>query len=383
MFDPLFSFAVDVMTVFGSLVLALGILARLPRNPHAWLVGAILLGNACAVLLGRYQYGFWIPEPYRIDVSSWEPLLNIGRNLTPALFMVLCHSLFQERRVPRVLLALVGLQVLLEEPIHLLVGNDTPAQRLLTEAMPGLLQAVFISLAVYWTLLGWKVDLVASRRRMRVIVLAVIGGLLLSSVLLQRVIIPFNSVANFYASEILGLMDAAVIGALLLSLLSVANLEKYLNPGREPTRPRSAPAPGRDDEAADQTAAEAARLEHLMTVERVYTRPGLSVAHLADRMGLPEYRLRRLIHEELGCRNFNVFLHRYRVAEACRALKDPEQRRTPILTIALGVGYQSINTFNRGFREVMGITPSAYRSGEVEDTDPGSAPIPPKSLPES
>ena len=37
-------------------------------------------------------------------------------------------------------------------------------------------------------------------------------------------------------------------------------------------------------------------------------------------------------------------------------------RLIPILSIALSTGYQSINTFNRGFRDVMGMTPSAYRA---------------------
>jgi len=47
-------------------------------------------------------------------------------------------------------------------------------------------------------------------------------------------------------------------------------------------------------------------------------------------------------------------------------------RRTPILTIALSVGYQSINTFNRGFRDIMDMTPSEYRS--LEDAPLPSAP---------
>ena len=65
----------------------------------------------------------------------------------------------------------------------------------------------------------------------------------------------------------------------------------------------------------------------------------------------------------MGYRNFNAFLHAYRIRDACAQLLDPNFARTPILTIALDVGYQSLNTFNRGFRETMGVTPSAYRAG--------------------
>ncbi|MXY51664.1 MAG: helix-turn-helix transcriptional regulator [Gammaproteobacteria bacterium] len=95
------------------------------------------------------------------------------------------------------------------------------------------------------------------------------------------------------------------------------------------------------------------------------TRQTLFRASLADELRLPEYRLRKLIHEEMGFRNFNVFLHHYRLREACGMLSDRRQARTPILTIALTVGYQSINTFNRAFRQTLGETPSAFRARSV------------------
>ena len=63
-------------------------------------------------------------------------------------------------------------------------------------------------------------------------------------------------------------------------------------------------------------------------------------------MAIPEYRLRRVIHEGLKYRNFNALLHRYRIEEACALLADRQQRHLPILTIALTVGYNSINPFN-------------------------------------
>ena len=98
----------------------------------------------------------------------------------------------------------------------------------------------------------------------------------------------------------------------------------------------------------------------------------MSLTGLARRVVVPEYRLRRLIHERLGFRNFNAFLHAHRVAEVAAALEDPANRRTPILTLALDAGYQSVNTFNRGFREVTGVTPSEFR--QRADTPPAASP---------
>ncbi len=108
-----------------------------------------------------------------------------------------------------------------------------------------------------------------------------------------------------------------------------------------------------------------ARLTALLEEERICEQEGLSLGGLAKRVGLPEYRLRKLIHEQLGYRNFNALIHDYRIREACRQLSDPALRRTPILTIALSVGYSSINTFSRGFREITGVTPSAWREANL------------------
>jgi AraC-like DNA-binding protein len=55
-------------------------------------------------------------------------------------------------------------------------------------------------------------------------------------------------------------------------------------------------------------------------------------------------------------------MHEYRIAEACRDLADPTKNALPILTIALTVGYNSINPFNRAFRDAKAMTPSAYRA---------------------
>jgi len=114
--------------------------------------------------------------------------------------------------------------------------------------------------------------------------------------------------------------------------------------------------------------------------EQLYREADLSFARLAGRVGLPEYRLRRLIHERLGFRNFNSFLHAYRVADVVRALEDPALRRTPILTLAFDAGYRSVNTFNRGFREVMGVSPSTYRR---EADAAAAAPISKSAAPEA
>ena len=83
--------------------------------------------------------------------------------------------------------------------------------------------------------------------------------------------------------------------------------------------------------------------------------------------GLNLITLRKLIHERLGYRNFNVLLHEHRIREACEVLSDSNQSHLPILTIALTAGYQSINPFNHAFRKLNGVTPSEYRKQAFSD----------------
>jgi AraC-like DNA-binding protein len=74
---------------------------------------------------------------------------------------------------------------------------------------------------------------------------------------------------------------------------------------------------------------------------------------------LGQAALRALINQQQGYRNFNDFLHHYRLQEASARLTSED---LPILTIALESGYASIGPFNRAFRQRFGMTPTEYRA---------------------
>ncbi|WP_417451024.1 helix-turn-helix domain-containing protein [Kordiimonas sp.] len=115
--------------------------------------------------------------------------------------------------------------------------------------------------------------------------------------------------------------------------------------------PKAAPPEDRHDLAA---------LEALVARE-AYLEPGLTIAALAEQLKMPEHRLRRLINQHLGFRNFSDFLNHYRVTAAQVRLADAGARHVPVLTIAMDLGYGSLGPFNRAFKERTGLTPSEYR----------------------
>ncbi len=371
---PLFFLTVDIATIVCDALLLARVLASNPRLPSAQLIALILFNTICYIVLGRYDYRYWIPAPYHFEVGRWDVFLNFARNLTPGLFMILCFTMFADRpRFPRWLLALFAVQMFLEVPVHWFVPAGWRFEFLATQTIPTVLQALFGGFSITWILTDWRADLVETRRLTRALIVFIIALNIIASSVLLRVVISPDSIANYYTHMGLIGFNLAIL-LFVLFHVGAGDLTPYLDPLH--TRELSAALPRIAD---PETTAALARLTALLEGERVYRRPNLSLNDLANLAGLPEYRLRKLIHEELGYQNFNAFLHDYRVREACRQLRDPGMRRIPILTIALSVGYQSVNTFNRGFRDIMDMTPSAYRSLQAAPASPPAGKVAPET----
>lgn len=346
----------DLVTMAGLLLIGGRVAGAYPRRREAWLVLAVCVAGVAHVALGRAEYGPWIPQPYRFDFGAAAPALDVVRNLAPGLFAMLARSLFTDRRrFPAWLGWLLALQFGLEAAPYAL-----GAERAL-EVASTLLQLGFAALAIVWTLAYWRTDLVEARRRSRALLAIVLAVNGVASSLLLRVVIPQDSHASYQAHLALTAVSAGLVLLIVLRLMA-GDVGPYL--GVEPRRRASAAETRRQE---DDLAL--ARLERLLTEAKVHHEPRLSLGGLAAKVGVPEYRLRRLIHERLGFRNFNAFLHAYRVRDACARLADPAERRTPILTIALSCGYDSMNTFSRGFREVTGLSPSEYRARQLAAAD--------------
>lgn len=103
----------------------------------------------------------------------------------------------------------------------------------------------------------------------------------------------------------------------------------------------------------------------------VHRESGLTIGVLAGKLGVPEHRLRALINQRLGYRNFSDFLNSHRVADAKAWLGDPARVGLPVLTLAMDLGYGSLAPFNRAFRDATGTSPSEYRRAAILDPEKG------------
>ncbi len=103
----------------------------------------------------------------------------------------------------------------------------------------------------------------------------------------------------------------------------------------------------------------ATQIETLLTQEKLYQEMGLTRTQLAEKLSVSESRLSHIINAHFGC-NFNILLNKRRVAEAKERLS--HEPKTQITVIAFEVGFNSIATFNRVFKEIVGISPSEWRT---------------------
>ena len=217
-----------------------------------------------------------------------------------------------------------------------------------------LLALGFIMLAVAQTIASWSSDLVEGRRRVRVFIVsaaALYGGL---NAVLQISMSGGGSaeIANAVNSAAL----AAVVAAISMVMMRVDGADLF--PAALEVQPEASEAPALEP-AADQKLVDA--LMRLMADERIYRHDNVTIGTLATKLKIPEYRLRRLINQRLGYRNFNVFLNEHRIAEAKAALADPSQAEVPVITIAMDAGFHSLGPFNRAFKATTGVTPTEYR----------------------
>lgn len=107
---------------------------------------------------------------------------------------------------------------------------------------------------------------------------------------------------------------------------------------------------------------ETKQILHRMVNERLYADHDLRIGLLASKLGMPEYQLRKKINQNLGYRNFNQFVNRYRIEEAGDQLK--ADAKVAVLTVALDVGFRSISSFNSAFQNHFGVSPTAFRKDE-------------------
>ena len=95
----------------------------------------------------------------------------------------------------------------------------------------------------------------------------------------------------------------------------------------------------------------------LQYMEDNFKNTGMGLAMVSEQFGLSEGYLSALFKEEMNV-NFADYLEDLRMKEACRLLKEGGL----VADIAERTGYNSVQSFRRAFKRVLGVSPSEYRT---------------------
>ena len=102
-----------------------------------------------------------------------------------------------------------------------------------------------------------------------------------------------------------------------------------------------------------------AALEQLMTGQKSYLNPNLTLAQLAKRAGCTQAQVSQVLNDKLG-KSFTTYVNEYRIAEAKQVLSDEPQLNLDI--VAERCGFNSSSTFYSTFKKVAGQTPASFRA---------------------
>ncbi len=361
----LYTLNIVVITVWSLVTLCL--MLSQPRSREVWLLCLIGVANVSYRVMRLSYVG---DADYLIDLGWLRFPLHVFMNMGAGFWMLFCYFFFQEgQRFPRWLLALFAGQVLLSTLRPIVLPNYFLEPELnqtwlgfCLGQLPLYLQTGFAIPALYWIVKDWQNDLIHIRRIMRSLLVAIIGvGYLLTPVLVIW-ISPTLSNTNRWMLGMDTVISVLIVTALVSVLLRIDRrfLSAILAKAEQEAEIESGKIIESSDASEPYNPDLDAFFKHFVE-EKLYLEPGLNVAETAKKLAMPQYKLRELINKKLGYRNFNALLHKYRLEDACAMLADARQRHTPVLTIALTVGYQSIAPFNQAFKEILGVTPTAYR----------------------
>ena len=329
----------------GLLLLAAVVFARAPASLPSRFGLALTLCTVVGTLAG-------LPHA----PSAFDPLLDLSSNAAIPLFWLFARAWFDDAFRPKPVDMALAAAFLCSTLYASLEGRGLAAP------IEGLDIAIYIggmAFAIHAQWLAWRNrqgDLVEARRQARTIFVVSVGLIilwLLGSEIVGR--LTHHLTLSGMASAVGLFMGAFVISALLFGLRHPEVFPSAASGTAVGEVQAASAAPEPLDAALGES------LARMMTQDRAYRDPDLTIGMIAARVETPEYRVRRHINGGLGYRNVSDYLNEHRIAEVRSALTDRAQADVPILTIAMDAGFGSLVMFNRVFKERQGETPSAFR----------------------
>jgi AraC-like DNA-binding protein len=342
-------------------------------------ISQVILLAMCAFIFHRQIYIGKLLTLFAVCMACYLafPLLDLSQNktasfligrlafATPAVLWLVAYAFFIDiPRIPKIVWICIA-AYMIPRAIGSIYFHVLPQHpRLSIEfisfyLLPSILGIGMCAHMIYLSLSGYDNDLIEVRRRIRVPVVLILGilfALMTTSSLLNLArqmseSFPISSKELQWAIAICIFPVTLAVNLLFLRI----NIEKI-----KFAIPQEAHANIRRGYEAldDRDLAIKARILAAMEQEKLYTQTGLTIGEFAKHLNIQEYKLRTIINRHLNYNNFSHFLNGYRIHEAEHRLLTTKDS---IFNIGLDVGYTSLSSFHKAFKESHGMTPKEFR----------------------
>ncbi len=156
------------------------------------------------------------------------------------------------------------------------------------------------------------------------------------------------SVDAFLVRTVLGLAFVYLVSTSLLRIYPVALFLPYQEKQNQVLS------------VEDQTLAR--RIEALLDLDKIYHEPMYSRSDLARELGVSEGVVSRVINTHFS-KSFPQLLNEHRIEDSKRLLLET---KASIKVVSEEVGFNSVPSFNRVFKDVVGQSPSSYRKYTIK-----------------
>lgn len=147
-----------------------------------------------------------------------------------------------------------------------------------------------------------------------------------------------------------------VLGLCFIYLVSTSLFRIY------PTALSQVQRNSKGDDLADHEVSLIKKIDDLLALDKIYHEATYSRSDLAQELEVPEATISRVINVHYN-KSFPQLLNELRVEDAKQFLLDTDAN---IKVVAEEVGFNSLPSFNRVFKEIVGQSPSLYRKNMIK-----------------
>jgi AraC-like DNA-binding protein len=282
--------------------------------------------------------------------APWNDISSSISTMVPALFWLLCQLAFSYRPKVVSITGFLALYTFVAPAIGKFTGiaySENETLHFFSWTLGTYFEYLVIGLGLWTVVSHWEDDLVESSRKLRKALLISVG------IAVLLVVVPMNTGLFNLGISYIAIGSAVIICSyfliegkkgVLFGTVEDLKVEKTLV----------------IEEQVNNIIEDQYQLKlNALMLKGFYRTEHLTIKTLALKLELPEYKTRALINQTLGYRNFNDYINQLRINEAAQRLTNEPD--TPILNISLDVGYRTLSSFNRAFKELKNTTPTDHR----------------------